>query len=447
MKRSLLVILSIVLFLAVALGGAALMYLSPRGILNPDGPEEAMQNYIETGAYAWRDEFCRLYTPETTVFEDSGTVAGNLFDALAGDSDFRFREYEGVSSGAAPVYILSGDDDLLTVKLEYMDGSWQAAELAVPAELFTAQTHTVTVTVPSDAEVFLNGVAVDCSYIESDNVPYDDLTALEARFDAVPHRVRYAVPGIFEKVQVSVSRPEGAVLQSTDGLNWVYTVPDAGAYSFAVTAPADAVVTVNGAELTPEDRTGEVRLTPLVDIPEELVDLLPVYCRYEAEGLYSQPELSAVGADGAALPAAASADGSIRFTDPGSETLYAEHHERVEKFIENLAEYGAGHTTRAYPNEYTVPESDLWWYVRNASGSLVWVVGVSVSYDELTSYDYIPLGEDAFLCRAHLVCSTQTGYQTADLDLEYEMLWVRSGEKWLAADLAFTDNFERTKAH
>jgi hypothetical protein len=45
------------------------------------------------------------------------------------------------------------------------------------------------------------------------------------------------------------------------------------------------------------------------------------------------------------------------------------------------------------------------------------------------------------------VGTTRTSYQTVDVDLEYEMLWVRHNGEWKVADLAFTDHFNRKIVH
>ena len=62
---------------------------------------------------------------------------------------------------------------------------------------------------------------------------------------------------------------------------------------------------------------------------------------------------------------------------------------------------------------------------------------MTTTYGEISSRDYIPLGDGAFICKGHVDCTTQTRYQTVDLDLNYEMLWVNINGTWLVQDLAF----------
>ena len=445
MKRSAAIVLAIILCVVITAGGAALMFFSPRGVLNPNSPEAAMESYINTNAYNWKEEFLKLYIASVTPFEEGDTVAEAVYTALSGNEPIRFREWKGVSTGNNPVYILSGASDFLTVQLAYENGSWNAVEFDVPGDLFTAETKTITVTVPSDAVVSVNGISLDHSFVQTENVPYEDMTALENRFENVPHRICYAVSGLYFYPTVDVTREGGTVLSACDGLNWSYMPPDAAAHSFSVQAPADAVVTVNGTELTAADSVGEIAYTPLVDIPEELSDKLPTLVHYAADGLYSMPNISAIDAEGNELTSSTGADGSLVFTAGNNEELYNTHHETVEAFIRNIAEYGSAHLEWISPASFVKKDTALFEYFAGARYSMIWIGTVRTTYDSITSYDYTALSDSAFLCKGRLVCTTKTYHQTVDLDLEYEMLWENTGSAWQVVDMAFTDNYSRTK--
>jgi hypothetical protein len=221
--------------------------------------------------------------------------------------------------------------------------------------------------------------------------------------------------------------------------------PDAASHSFSVQAPADAVVTVNGTQLTESDSTQQIAYTPLVDIPEELAGELPNLTLYTANGLYSVPEITAVDAEGNQLTAAVGADGALVFTAGNNEALFNAHHETVEAFIRNIAEYGSAHLEWLSPASFVKKGTPLFEYFAGARYSMGWIGTVRLTYDSITSYDFTPLGENAFLCKARLICTTKTYYQTVDLDLEYEMLWENTGSAWQVVDMAFTDNYTRTK--
>jgi len=445
MKRSAAAILAITLFVVITIGGAALMYLSPRGILNPSLPEDALQYALDTNAYSWQEEFKEAYTPVTTVFENTDDITEEIYVSLVGSADITFREWTGVSTGSEPVFILSGDHDFLAVKMKYEDRIWEIADVYAADELFSPEMHTITITVPSDSRVSVNGISLDSAYIETDWIDYEDMTALEGRFDAVPHRVCYTVSGLYQAPVIDVQREGGVILHNTDGLNWFYLPPDAASHSFSVQAPADAVITVNGTALTKDDATAEIPYSPLVDLSEEQAAQLPKLLEYEATGLYSLPEISAVDSQGKDLTPAKTTDGRWEYTAGNDAALYDAHHELVEAFIRNIAAYGAAHCEWSAPASFVKKDTPLFEYFAGARYSMIWIGTVRMSYDSITSYDYTPLGENAFLCKARMVCTSETYHQTVDMDLEYEMLWERNGSTWQVADMAFTDNYFREK--
>ncbi len=437
MKKTVLVILCAALFLAGAGGGAAYMLLTPRGALRSDGPDEVMQSTLDSmDRAALREEYVRLCPAETTEFEDAAAVAGHIFDAAVPGDRFTFRSVEGNESDTAEDYIISaGDTDILGAHLSYAGGRWNAEFM--PLGSVSAAARTLSVTVPEGTALLLNGRPVDEKYIAERDLPYPDMSELELRFDSYPRLVRFNIPGIYEDVTLEAQREGGVTELYSDGFTWEFTLPDAGGCAMSVTAPGEAAVTVNGAQLQPGDITAVSSYMTRLDVPGELQGFLPSFSIYTAGGLYTQPVISAVMPDGTVLTPETDANGAVSFPLPGSQALYDTHHERVEAFLKALCEYGAGHTGRYAPGNYTVSGTGFDRYLWNAIDSLHWTVGVTVSYDEISSRDYVALGEDGFICTGHVRCTTKTRYQTVDLDMSYEMLWVRSNGNWLVQDLAF----------
>ena len=82
MKRSTLLLICLLVFVALVGGAAAWMYFSPGGALAPVTAEDAVQELLDTTDTAeWRAKYVSLCAPETSVFENAETVAGDLFDA------------------------------------------------------------------------------------------------------------------------------------------------------------------------------------------------------------------------------------------------------------------------------------------------------------------------------------------------------------------------------
>jgi len=436
MKKGVLILLCVVLFLAVVGGGMAYLLFTPRGSLRQDTPDAVMaQTLGDMDRDALRREYVRLCPAPVSEFEDAGTVAGHLFDTAA-QGTFTFRPVPDTDGSASQDYILScGETDLLTAHLRYAEGSWSADFDRLDS--LRGATRTLEITVPEDTELTLNGKAVGESYVSRRDVVYPDMTELELRFDAVPHLVSYRVEGIYEPVTLEARREGGLTELYSDGTRWEFTVPDAGGYAFCVTAPGEASVTAGGAGLTDSELVAVTPYATRLDIPGELQDLLPSCRVYAAGGLYTQPEITAVMPDGTPLIPETAADGTVSFPLPGSEGLYEDCHGRVEEFLRALCEYGAGHTQYG-PGGYAVAGTDFARYMQNAVASLYWTRGVSVRYDEISSRDYIPVGDSAFICRGHVACTTTTRYEVQDLDMHFEMLWVNLGGGWLIRDLAFT---------
>ena len=437
MKKIVLLLLCVLLFAAVAGGAWAYLYLTPRGVLRPDGPDAVMQSALDgMDRSRVRDRYVALCRPEVTEFEDAAQVAGEIFDAAVTGDSFVFRPLESSDPDHQQDYILSaGGADLLKAHLNYENGKWQVEFLRLDG--IQASTRTLTVTVPEGTVLTLNGKTVGERYIVDDAVLYPDMSDLELRFASFPHLVRYVIDGIYSDVELSAERDGGLTQLYADGSTWSFTVPDAAGYAFCVSAPGDATVTVNGAQLLTGDVTAASAYDTKLDIPGELQGYLPSYSIYAAGGLYTPPEITAVMPDGTSLTPETAEDGSVFFPLPGSAALYETHHERVEQFLKALCEYGAGHTARYAPGAYAAYGTSFSRYLQNAIDSLYWTVNVTTSYDEISSGDYIPLGEAGFLCSGHVLCTTKTRYQTVDLDLHYEMIWTNVNGVWLVQDLAF----------
>lgn len=439
MKRSTLLLLCLLVFVLLVGGAAAWMYFSPAGALAPVSAEDAVQEVLDTTDTAeWRAKYVSLCAPETSAFESAETVAGDLFDAAVQGQRLSFRPDSENTSRLAPVYILSaGENDLLTLTASYDKASrtWKVDE--APLKALQAEARTLAITVPEGSAVSVNGTALSEEYITDSRVPYTGISELETQFDTCPYRMTYTVPGIYEAVQVDVSREAGVLLLYSDGTRFDYTVPDAGTHAFRVTAPQEAAVTAGGALLTDAQVVSFAPLSTHVDIPDELAGALPVYTVYAAGGLYSDPTFAAALPDGTTLTPTTGADGFPTFELPGNEVLWIECHERVENYMQEIAGYGSGNTASNYPAGYVAPGSSLMLYFQYALDTLHWTRGWTVTFNEVKSWGYVPLGEDAFLCQGEVNFTTATRHETRENIVDYEMLWVRQNGTWYIQDMSF----------
>ena len=435
MRKVGLFFLCLAVFLLCVAGGGAWLYLSPRGAMRTDLPENTMQAYLnDHDAAFFRSEYLRMTAPAVTEFEAGDAVAAMLYDAAVTESSFTFREESSTPRSA--VYILSaGETDLFRASVSFRDNRWQMDGLQA-LDAIRGATHSVTVLLPSDAALTLNGVAVGEQYITETGILYPDMTELEKGFVSFPTRVRYTVDGLYERPAVDASRPDGLVLLAGDGQSWEYTVPDAAGYSFAVSVPQGSRVEVNGAELTDAELVSTSTFSTPLNVPEVVKPYLPSVNVYAAGGLYTPPEITVTAPDGTPLTGEAQGD-VISYSLPGTSGLYEQHHERVESFLRDLIDYGAGHSWSGKPAAYLAEGSEVYAYVVNASSSLHWTVNVTLTFQDVSSSDYVALGDGSFLCRGHADFTTRTAYQTKEISMDYDMLWVNQNGVWALWDMAF----------
>ena len=435
MRKIGLFFLCLAVFLLCVAGGYVWLFLTPRGVLRADAPDKVMQSWLDQHDAVWlREQYLAQSPAAVTEFEDGPVVAARLYDAAVREDDLTFREEHAAERSAA--YILSaGDTDLFRADLSFSGSRWDLTGLKA-LDTIHGSTHSVSVLLPEDAALTLNGVSVGEEYIAETGILYPDMTELEKEFDAYPTRVRYEIGGLYETPAVEASRPDGLVLLSADGVNWEYTVPDAAGYSFSVCVPQGSAVTVNGALLTDAQLAGSSTLSPPLNVPEAVKPSLPSVSYYAAGGLYTRPEITVTAKDGSLLTG--TEEGSmVSYSLPADDRLYDQHHERVERFLREMIDYGAGHSWYGKPGALVAPDSEVYTYLRVASASLKWTVNVTLTFQDVSSSDYIALGDGAFLCRGHAEFTTKTYYQTREISMDYDMLWIDQDGTWVLWDMAF----------
>ena len=438
MKKGALILLCIFLFLLAAGTGAVWFFLTPRGALRSDLPETVMEAAMaEKAPEFWREEFARQLSLPVTEFEDENLMKLRLFDAAAGTGALTFRPESDGSSQYAQSYIVSvGDADLFRAVTSYRDGTWQEPEFtALPT--IQATVHEIEVLLPSDAVLTVNGKPVGEGYIRERGLPYPDMTELELGFDEHPTRTLYAVSGLYADPVVEAQRSGGILLLSAGDGRWEYTLPDAAGHAFAVSAPREATVRVGGVTLGAENIAASSVYATELDIPEALQSMLPEYVTYTAGGLYSLPEITASLPDGTALNPSQGADGVFTFTPTGGDELREKYDVVVLEFLRNLITYGSGNATIGGTSVYVARNSPVQKYINGAISSLHWTVNVTLTIHEITTTDYVALGDGGFLCRAHADFSTSTYYQQKDISMDYDMIWINQDGVFRLWDLAF----------
>lgn len=437
MKKRTFILLCALTVLVVLGSGLLWLFLSPAGIFQKNGPEEYMQSLLESSTAAdWEAQIAPSWDKPVSEFENRDELFSRSF-AAAAQGDFSFREYEPRFRRSAPVYILSaGERDLCLIALRHEDG-WQIDRITVPEDLLAPETHSVDIAAPAGSTVHVNGILLREEYRAGDFVAYEDMPALETRFADVPHRERWEVTGLYEVPEIRVLlHGEELPLHSRSGESYGYLPPDAGAYSFRFLAPMDASVVINGADLTETDAVDTQPLPLEVNLSDEQRGAVPEYRLYALDGLYSPPEISVTAADGTALAPVVWGDETV-YPAVSAAAPEEELSTLVETYLTNYCHFGAHHYGYNMLLPYVVEQGELWHFHVNAQASLQWIIGEQLDIHELRVFDWLPMGSDLCLCSAHVSCTTTTAYETKDLELDYQLLCVRTEKGWRVQDMAY----------
>ena len=417
-------------------------YISAYEISRPEHEMDDVVLAMETvdGSGALAADF------KVSEFEDKDAVFNEIYSTYIQGQSCTFRKMAGEYTDAAPVYVLrAGSTDLFKVSLEpkgenaagYGFQLWEVSTL----ELLEDNTRTVTVEVPPDASVSVNGIVVSEDYISDDHVEYADLSEQEIRFNADfdAYRILYSIDNIYGNVAVSVIDAEGTELvpQTSDDRSFVY---DAERYSVKLTAPADAVVTVNGVELRKEDVTGALLAQELFEGLEKYATAVPEFSVYEIEGLFAEPVTAAKDADGAELKSVEGSDGGLVFGLDDGNKLKEAQTQRVTDFVKAYVSFSTdegddsnGNYTRL--SKFLLTNTETYKRIKNSVEGVSWVSGGTIEYRKLTLDNFVACGDNCFVCRVTLGITVTSGGNARDTDSVYTLVFVRSGGTWLVGNM------------
>ena len=391
-------------------------------------------------------------TLELGEFEQSEDIMRAYFETSCRGENISYRETAGVSTAEKPVYtVKAGSHDLCRVALTPAEDlpfgfhRWRMESCVPYISPYALQSVSISVEAPDDETVFINGKAVDSSYITNNDIPCTKLTPLESRYASAPHRVLYEVPGLYGDFTVTDSSGS-EVFPAEENGKLLYRLGGVGGYSFTVTAPANASVFVCDTLL------GEGEITSRGD---DLLKGLELYTHdqsaadvtYTVSGLYRKPVIRVEAPAGCAIEQNEGEDGTIICRYLPDENLKAEHLALVEQFFKANMDYGAGNngalTTALQLSLYN---SDLYNYFANSTAAMIWASDTTINYEYLTYDNFIPWGEDCFTCRVSYKAAlhSQAWYEATDSVLEdsYDLAFVRHNDVWYAAAMAIVDDTE-----
>ena len=355
---------------------------------------------------------------------------------------YALRQKSDESTPEAPVYyVRAGARDIGVVRLApageagYGFHLWEVGSVEFIGSFVDGFAGSVGVTASQNALVFVNGVRVPDAY------------RVECVLD---YGASYLIPGIFGDAEVSVVEFDGSgpgPYYAENG-EFLFHIVEPFSRAFVVTVPEGSAVYVDG-EAVGTDKIAESGIVPEIFIgavgPADVPLTLQRY-EFELAGLYSEPAVSAAyaaapGGLGVPLVPDMPGDGGIVFRLPFSAELEELHAGAAEAFIRSFVRFGANAGNDIDANFADVGGkmlrgSDLLRRTRSAVDTMRWVSNASVHYNSLEIANFRPYGEDYFTCEIRYNITTRTYYETHDVEGNYEVLFARSGGRWLAANMA-----------
>ena len=297
---------------------------------------------------------------------------------------------------------------------------------------------------PDGVTPFLNGTAVGQEKIVDPAVALTQLSELEQRFDAPgPRMVRYEVGPLYG--QIAVSDPDGNEIapagEPEDGV-LRYVIMPSTTYSFRVEAPEGVTVSVCGAELGEEQvRSREQTMfRGLSDyLPEGGYDTL----RYEADGLYIEPQIRA-SYNGVELSPVIGGDGRYIYFYPDDDDISIAMHQAVEGFFDAYMYYTSDKYNGVSLKDVTdriLPDTELYSYFSHSYDAMIWASATEMDQKELRFDNFHRVGDKCFTCtilyKADFTATQWYGKDSYAREDGYKMVFIRGEEgQWLAATMS-----------
>lgn len=207
------------------------------------------------------------------------------------------RKKTGEYSVAAPVYsVCVGGEAYFTLELEkgkslgFGMNEWVVKSLTADEAYFVTEVHTLSVVVPSNAVVTVNGQKLGGEYIVRQNIAYSEINPYD-KADSSLVCTKYAVAEIFTPPSVSVEY-EGVSLSPISKSDYSYVFMPGETYSVTVKAPSNANVAVNGYLLTEEYIIDSKQYDDVLAEEKETMGL-PCEVTYRIDGMFGDAEVKA----------------------------------------------------------------------------------------------------------------------------------------------------------
>ena len=430
--------LFLAVFIALVIIGAGLtVFWKYMDSYEKSRPENLMDIFIaDTNYQHWEEGVKLALTNRVTYFESEDEVLNEVLIPALQKDEFSYRKKAGEYTEDAPVYsIRLGAVELGRVELTAAGSAgfgfdlWKISDLTLLDSFFDAYENSLSITASQNALVRINGLDISESYLVPSEVKY---------------ALTYNIDSLYADVEVEVWSESGEKLEPYFAQNgqYLYPIELPELMYMTITAPSDATVYVGGLEVDRSmvgdtDATGKY-FGDVLDVAQSIPQLVT----YDYEGLASAgAKASAKDAQGRELSLRTMPDGELLFTGPYSLQMEEELTDTVESFIRAYVNYTSNTNGNITTNFSTLSQlmlsgSELYERIKGSQDAMIWVNGATVEYNSLDIRNFTAFGDDCFTCEVEFDITNKTHYETRQTKGNYELTFVLSSGKWVAARMA-----------
>jgi len=370
-----------------------------------------------------------------TEFERGGEIPVKQHLPMIRDLHYSLRQNNDESTPETPVYtIRAGARDIGVVRfipvesVGYGYSKWGIGNIEFLSSFVDAFSRDVSITASQNAHVELNGVTV----------PQEHRTHCDYE-----HGATYLIQGIYGDVTVSVVEIDGEESSPfyVENSDYHFPIRIPFSRSYVITAPDTISVLVDGEQVS-QSTIADSFIPSIFDGVLDVTNAPVLLNRYEFEldGLYIEPILTAVDGQGRVLQPQPSGNGEISFSEEFSEEYKTLHEGTVEDFIRAYVSFGSNVGNSVEANfarlsRLMLGNTELYRRVANTRNAMIWVSGTTVRYNELRTSNFLPYGDSHFSCEVYYNITHNTRYEARELEGHFEVLFVLSGGRWLAAKM------------
>ena len=384
----------------------------------------------------WESRVESALLPLLNEFEQESIHSKEPYLSRIRDVQYTIRNRTDESTDELLVYtVRAGAWDIGTVHLIPTEDIgfgfkiWEVDSIDLLETFVDSLKKSVSVTVSQNARIEINGMPVSQEY----------------RTDCEhEHGATYFVDGFYGDVDVSVfefngqrSRPDFA-----EKGEYLYPIIIPFSRSYNVVVPEGTAVYVDNS-MVPQGRITENMIIPdIFDgyMAPENVPNIKVRYEFELDGLYVEPVVTAISPDGEPLSFEMNSDGVMMFIEEYSLEYKELYESTVDTFIRAYVRFGANlgndiDANFANLSRYMLYNSDLYIRVARSMEGVMWVSNTIVDYHALSIDNFRQYGEQYFSCEVRYSITQRTYYETREVEGNYEILFVLSGGRWLAAKM------------